>query len=88
MYFKVTDKLLNQACVGLWPAHAWFLKIALVHVSIRTYMCVCVCVCVCACVCVCVHVCVHVCVCTCVCMHVCPQALITSGMIWCDLDRM
>ena len=29
--------LLNQVCAGLWPAHAWFLDIDLVH-----EVCVCV----------------------------------------------
>ena len=36
---------LNQACTGLWPVHAWFLKIDPVRfVSIRACVCVCLCV--------------------------------------------
>ena len=42
---------LNQARAGLWPAHAWFLRIAFVReVSMRVCVCVCVCVCVDVCV--------------------------------------
>ena len=46
----------------------------------------CVCVCVCVCACVCVRACV--CVCVCVCVRVCvpPRLLITSGMMWSDMD--
>ena len=55
----------------------WFLRIAFVRGCL--YACLCVCVSVCVCVCVCV-VCVRVCV------HVPPRLLITSGMIWCDID--
>ena len=40
-------KFLNQACAGRKPAHAWFLKI----VSVQMSVCVCVCVFACACVC-------------------------------------
>ena len=37
--------LLNQARAGLWPAHAWFLKVDPVRiVSMCVYVCVCVCV--------------------------------------------
>ena len=37
-----STKLLNQARAGLWPAHAWFLKITFVQLSV----CLClVCVC-------------------------------------------
>ena len=32
--------LLNQACTGCRPVHAWFLKIVCVH----AYMCTCICV--------------------------------------------
>ena len=49
----------------------------------------CVCVCV-LCVCVC-GVCVCVCVCVCVYVHVCglpPRQLITSGMMWHDMNHM
>ena len=42
------------------------------------YMCVYVCVCVCVCVCACV--CVHTCVCP------TPRLLITSGVMWRDMD--
>ena len=42
------------------------------------------------CACMCVHVCVYVYVCMYVCAHVHvhppPMALVTSGMIWCDID--
>ena len=41
-------------------------------------MCVCVCVCVCVCACV--------CVCVCVCVYPLPRLLITSSVIWCDMD--
>ena len=53
------------------------------RVCVRFYVCVCMCV---FCVCVCVCVCVCLCVCTCVC--VCPslRLLITSGVMWCDVD--
>ena len=47
-------------------------------------MCVCVYVCVCLCVCLCLCVCVFVCVCMCVCPP--PRLLITSGVMWCDMD--
>ena len=64
---------LNQACAGRRPAHAWFLKINVVWiVGMR--------VCVCVCVCVCVHACVHACVCP------LPRLLITSGVMWHDMD--
>ena len=35
-------------------------------------------------------VCVCVCVCLCMCVSVCPpqRALVTSGMIWCDIGRV
>ena len=58
---------LNQACAGLWPAHAWFLKIDPVRI---VRMCVCVCVC----------------VCLCVCVSPPPRLLITSDMMWRDID--
>ena len=45
-------------------AHAWFLEIALV----------------------CMSVCLDVCVCVCVSPP--PRPLITSGMIWCDIDHV
>ena len=59
-----TSAFLNQAYAGLWPAHAWFLRIASVRECL--YACVCVCVC------------------------VCPplRLLITSGMMWCDIDHI
>ena len=41
-------------------------------------MCVCVCVCVCVCLCLCVHV--------CVCVRPPLRLLITSGVIWGDMD--
>ena len=45
------EYFLNQACAGLWPAQAWFLKIDPVQiVSMRVCVCVCACVCVCVCV--------------------------------------
>ena len=60
----------------------WFLEIIFVRIS----------VCVCVCVCVCVYVCVYVCECVCVSVSVsmCPplRALITSGVIWCDIGRV
>ena len=50
------NKILNQARAGLWPAHAWFLEI----VSVRMSVCVCVCP--------------------------PPRLLITSGVMWRDMD--
>ena len=44
------------------------------------------CVCVCVCVCVCAFVCVCVCMCVCVCSS--QRLLITSGMMWHDMDPM
>ena len=43
-----------------------------VRVCVFVYVCVCVCLCVC------------VCVCVCVCPR--PRLLITSGVIWCDMN--
>ena len=57
------------------PALAWFLKIDPVRI---------VSMCVCLCVCVCVRVYVCMCVCACVCLP--PRLLITSGMMWHDVD--
>ena len=34
----------------------------------------------------CMHVCVCVCVSACVCVSPPPRLLITSGMMWCDID--
>ena len=48
---------------------------------------VCLCVCVRACVCVCVCVCMCVFACVCVCVSV-PEVLITSGVMWCDIDSL
>ena len=47
---------LNQVHAGLWPVHAWFLRI----VSVRMYVCVFVCL--------------------------PPRLLITSGVMWSDID--
>ena len=45
--------LLNQACDGLRPVHAWFLRIGLsVCIVLEVFLCVCVCVCVFVCLCV------------------------------------
>ena len=54
---------LNQACAGLWPARAWFLKVEPVRI-------------------------VSMCVYVCVCLRVCPppRLLITSGVMWHDID--
>ena len=62
---------LNQARSGRRLARAWFLKI----VSVQTSVCVFVCVC--------VHVRVFF-LCVCVCLL--PRLLITSGMMWRDMD--
>ena len=62
---------LNQARTGCRPARTWFLKIDPVRI-----VCMCMCVCVCVCVCVCLRV--------CVCPP--PRLLITSGVMWCDID--
>ena len=53
-------------------------------------MCACVCVCVRVYICVCVCVCVSVSVSVCLSVSVCPppRPLITSGVIWCDIDRV
>ena len=55
-------------------------------------MCVFACIRMCVYVCVCVCVYVYVCVCVCVCVHVCvsppPKLLITSGLMWCDMNPM
>ena len=40
----------------------------------------------CLCVCVCVCLCVSVSLCVCVCLP--PRLLITSGVMWCDIDPM
>ena len=58
--------------VASWRAPQWFIRIASVHECL--YACACVCVCVCACVCVCVCVCVP------------PRLLLTSGVMWCNID--
>ena len=76
---KSNQIFLNQACTGLQPAHAWFVTIAL-SFCVWVYVCVCVCVYVC----VCVFVCVFVCVCLCV--YLLLRLLITSGMMWHDMD--
>ena len=57
-----------------------FLKLILCGSSVCVYTCVCVCVC------VCVYVCVYVCACVCVCLCLPPRLLITSGMMWRDMD--
>ena len=62
---------LNQARASLRPAHAWFLKIDPKWI---VSMCVCVCVCVSVCLCVCVFVCPP------------PRLLITSGLMWHNMD--
>ena len=62
--------LLNQARASLWPACTWFLKTVSVRMSVCVFVCVCVCMC------------VHVCVCVCP----PPRLLITSSMMWCDMD--
>ena len=37
---QVVAKFLNQVHAGLWPAHAWFLKIAFVwEVDMRVFVC-------------------------------------------------
>ena len=64
--------------VFLNQARAWFLKV----VSVWTSVCVCVCMC------VCVRVCVRACVCVCVCVCLPPRLLITSGMMWHDMDSI
>ena len=38
----IKNWFLNQVRAGMWPVHAWFLKI----VSAQTSVCVCVCACV------------------------------------------
>ena len=38
------------------------------------------------CLCVCLRVCVSVCVCVNVCVCPPPRLLITSGVMWCDID--
>ena len=71
--------ILNQA-----HASAWFLVIALVwKVSVCVLVCVC-CVCVCVCVRACVRACMRVRVCVYMCVH--PRLLITSIIMWHDMD--
>ena len=41
----MVDISLNQACAGLWPALAWFLKIVSERMSVCVFVCVCLCVC-------------------------------------------
>ena len=63
-----------------------FLKLFLCR---RLYMCVYMCVCVCVCVCACMRVCVCACMRVCVCARTrvfALRLLITSGMMWCDMD--
>ena len=74
----VSMLLLNQARTGRRPVRAWFFRIASVRECRYACVCVCVCVCACACVCVCVRA------CACVCLP--PRLLITSGVMWCDID--
>ena len=38
------------------------------------------------CVCVCMYVCVCVCVCVCLCVCLPLKLLITTGVMWCDMD--
>ena len=74
-------RFLNQVRTGLRPERARFLKLISVRISVCVCVClhVCVCVCVCVCLCVCVYVCVYVCVSA-------LRLLITSGMMWYDMD--
>ena len=71
---RETQRFLNQTRASLWPARAWFLRIATVHECLYDCVCVCVYVCVCVCVCECACVCVCECVCACVCVCVCVSA--------------
>ena len=73
---------------------------ACVCVCVRVYVCVCQCVCMCVYVCVCIYVCacvcecvkyMYMCMCVCMCVHVClspSSALITIGIIWCNIDPL
>ena len=78
-----TALFLNQAHAR-WRVPG-FLKLFLCG---RVCVFVCVYVCLCMGLCVCMSVCVCVCVCACVCVCVYPpqRLLITSGVIWCDMD--
>ena len=61
--------VLNQVHEGHKTVHSCFLEIALVHMLVCVYVCVCLCLC----------------LCLCVSLHPPLRALITSGMIWCDI---
>ena len=74
---SIVHIFLNQVCANLRLARVWFLKILIVPVR----MCVCVCVCAL----VCARVCVCLCV-VCVCVSLPPKLLLTSGVIWRDMD--
>ena len=78
MHVLICVHSLSYASVNLIkPGATGFLELLL---SANVCMRVCVCVCVC--------VCVRVCVCVCVCVLVCPppRLLLTSGVMWCDID--
>ena len=78
----------------------WSDDMALVSVCVSVCLCMCVsmcvsvsvCLCLCECVCICVSVCLCVCVfacmcvCVCVCVHPPPRLLITSGVMWHDMN--
>ena len=66
--------LFKPGARSLWPCAPGFLKLLW---STRRHACVC-------------HVCVCVSVSVCLCVSVCPplRSLITSGMIWCGIDRV
>ena len=70
LYF--VKHILNQVFASRWLARAWSLKI----VSVQTSVCVCVCVCVRA----------RVCMRARVSMCPSPRLLITSGVMWRDMD--
>ena len=55
----------------LWPARAWFLKIDSVQI-VGMHVCVCVRA--------------RVCVCVCVCVCLRPRLLITSSVMWRDME--
>ena len=64
--------------------HVCVLCVCVVCVCICV-VCVCICV-VCVCVCACVHGCMRERACGCACVFLHPRLLITSGMMWHDMD--
>ena len=81
---QTTDAInLNQACTGHRLAR---LVSGHVHEVCVQGVCVCVSVCVCVFLCVCIYVSVSICLVLCVSVCLPPRLVITSGVMWCDMD--